>query len=70
MAGIENIPIWANFSEDVDGSIYVELRSSGININKVAVAHGGGGHVQASGCTVKSFEEVEEIIKELNNLID
>ena len=56
MAGIENIPIWANFSEDTDGSIYVELRSSGININKVAVAHGGGGHVQASGCTVKSFE--------------
>lgn len=70
MAGIENIPIWANFSEDTDGSIYVELRSSGININKIAVAHGGGGHVQASGCTVKSFEEVNEIIEELNNLID
>lgn len=69
MAGIENIPIWANFSEDEDGSIYVELRSSGININTVAVAHGGGGHHQASGCTVKTFEEVYQIIDELNNLI-
>lgn len=70
MAGIENIPVWANFSEDIDGSIYVELRSSGINVNKIAVAHGGGGHVQASGCTVKSFDEVYQIINELDDLID
>lgn len=70
MAGIENILIWANFSEDVDGSIYVEMRSSGININTVATSHGGGGHHQASGCTVKSFEEVYQIIDELNNLIE
>ena len=70
MAGIENIPVWANFSEDTDGSIYVELRSSGTNVNKIAVAHGGGGHVQASGCTVKSFDEVYQIINELDDLID
>ena len=70
MAGIENIPIWANFSEDEDGSIYVELRSAGINVNPVATAHGGGGHHQASGCTVKSFEEVYQIIEELNNLVE
>lgn len=70
MAGIENIPIWANFSEDENGAIYVELRSAGININQIAVAHGGGGHLQASGCTVKSFDEVYQIISELDNLIE
>lgn len=70
MAGIENIPIWANFSEDTNGAIYVEIRSSGININPVATLHGGGGHLQASGCTVRSFEEVDKIIQELDDLIE
>lgn len=70
MAGIENIPIWVNFSEDVSGDIYVEIRSAGTIVNSVAIAHGGGGHLQACGCTVHSYEEVYQIIEELNNLID
>ena len=70
MEGIENIPIWANFSEDEDGSIYVELRSSGVAINHIATNHGGGGHLQACGCTVKSFDEVYQIINELNDLLN
>lgn len=69
MAGIENIPVWVNFSEDVSGDIYVEIRSSGLNVNPVATSHGGGGHLQACGCTVHSFEEVYQIIEELNNLV-
>lgn len=69
MAGIENIPIWVNFSEDVSGDIYVEIRSAGIVVNQIATAHGGGGHLQACGCTVHSFDEVYQIIEELNDLV-
>lgn len=69
MAGIENIPIWVNFSEDESGDIYVEIRSSGVAVCEVAMLHGGGGHAQACGCTVNSFDEVYQIIEELNNLL-
>ena len=65
MAGIEEICIWANFSEDESGDIYCEFRSNGKNINVVATKYGGGGHLQASGTTVYSFDTVKEIIKDL-----
>lgn len=68
MAGIEEICIWANFSEDENGDIYCELRSNGKNINVVATKYGGGGHLQASGTTVYSFDTVKEIIADLERV--
>lgn len=68
MAGIEGIPIWANFTEDTDGVVYCELRSSGVNINQVATMFGGGGHLQASGCSLSSLKEVKKVIYELNKV--
>lgn len=68
MAGIEGIPIWANFTEDTDGVVYCELRSSGVNINQVATMFGGGGHLQASGCSISSLKEVKKVIYELNKV--
>lgn len=70
MAGVKGIDIWANFTEDPEnGGIICELRSSKYNINPIAVKHGGGGHPKASGATVSSFDEVDEILKELGELI-
>ncbi len=69
MSGIEEIKIWTNFCEDVNGDIYVEIRSNGLNINQVAVKFGGGGHLQASGCTIKDKSQIIEVINELNNVI-
>ncbi len=68
MAGIEEICIWANFSEDESGDIYCEFRSNGKNINVVATKYGGGGHLQASGTTVYSFDTVKEIIADLERV--
>lgn len=68
MAGIEEICIWANFSEDESGDIYCEFRSNGKNINVVATKYGGGGHLQASGTTVYSFDTVKEIISDLERV--
>lgn len=70
MAGIRNIDIWANFTEDkANNGVIVELRSSKYNINPIAVKYGGGGHAKASGATVSSFEEVDLILKDLDDLI-
>ena len=68
MGGIENIPVWVNFTEDGENGIYVEIRSNQYNINQVATKHNGGGHLQASGCTIYTYEEVEQIINELNDV--
>lgn len=68
MSGIENINIWATFTENEDGEVYVELRSNKANVNQVAVKYGGGGHLQASGATVKSLDVVPDIIKDLERI--
>ena len=63
MAGIEGILVWANFTEDETGEVYCEFRSNGININPVAAYFGGGGHMQASGCTLPDLSYVKEAVK-------
>lgn len=69
MAGIKGIDIWVNFTEDKDGSVVCEIRSSKYNINPIAVKYGGGGHKAASGATLKNFDEADMLLNDLNLLI-
>ncbi len=69
MSGIEGINIWSNFTETETGEVYCEFRSNGANVNKVAVMFGGGGHLQASGCTLSSKDMIKDVIKELNKAL-
>lgn len=68
MAGIKGINIWVNFTEDVDGRVIAEIRSSKYNINNIAVKYGGGGHKAASGATLKNFDEADMMLNDLNEL--
>ncbi len=68
MAGIKEINVWATFTELEDGRIIIELRSSGKNVNQIAVKYGGGGHIQASGATISGYEELELVIEDLIKL--
>lgn len=68
MAGIKGIDIWVNFTEDKDGSVVCEIRSSKYNINPIAVKYGGGGHKAASGATLKNFEEADLLLKDLDEM--
>ncbi len=65
LSNIKGYPIWAVFSEREDGSVRVELRSSGIPVQPVAVKFGGGGHKQAAGCRLDSLNEAEAVVQEL-----
>lgn len=69
MGGIKGIDIWANFTEDVDGKVYCEIRSSKYNINPIAEKYGGGGHKSASGCCVDSLDTAYKLLEDLNNFI-
>lgn len=70
MSGIKGIPMWANFTEEDNGDIVCELRSKAIPIVDVAKKYGGGGHNLACGCTVKSWEETNAILHDLDQLLE
>jgi 3'(2'), 5'-bisphosphate nucleotidase len=56
--------IFCLIAEKEDGTCSVELRSIGnINVQKIAVAFGGGGHFNASGCILKSLGEYKDVIQ-------
>lgn len=67
MAGIKEVRIWANFTEDeVNQEVVCEFRSRGITIVDIAKKYGGGGHNNACGATVKSFDIVDQILIDLD----
>lgn len=64
-ADIEGLLAWVFFVEENEGLIRVRLRSKGPIINKIAQNFGGGGHPLASGAKANDWEQVEQIIAEL-----
>lgn len=67
MSSIKDINIWANFTEEDNGSVLVELRSGKESIVHIARMFGGGGHALACGCSLSSLDEVDRVLKELDN---
>ncbi|AIO18238.1 Bifunctional oligoribonuclease and PAP phosphatase NrnA [Candidatus Izimaplasma bacterium HR1] len=67
MSSIRNINIWANFTEEDDGNVLVELRSGKESIVHIARKYGGGGHALACGCSLSSLDEVEKVLKDLDD---
>jgi phosphoesterase RecJ-like protein len=71
LSGIKEIPIWANFTHDLaSGRILCELRSREIPIVEVAKKYGGGGHLNACGCTLEREDMIQDIVKDLNHLAE
>jgi len=71
MSGAKEVPIWANFTfDDRIGKILCELRSRSISIVEIARKYGGGGHAQACGCTVDTWEDTDKVIKDLDDLME
>ena len=66
---IKELLVWITATEDVKNSVIrVSIRSKGPTINKVAERFGGGGHALASGVKLPSFLEVDDLIKELDEV--
>ena len=69
MANLEGVKIWCNFTEDPSNhKVVCEFRSKNITILPVAIKYGGGGHPFACGVTVDSFDTVEKIINDMNEI--
>ena len=66
---VEGILVWCFFSEDTKSKIIkANIRSRGPVINETATAYGGGGHIYASGARLKTWEEVDNLIKYLDEV--
>lgn len=64
---IDEIIAWAVFSVDVkNDNIRGSIRSRGPIINEVAAKFGGGGHKFASGVRLKTLEDVDNMVKSLD----
>ncbi len=65
---IDEMLAWAIFTVDKNNeNIRGSIRSRGPVINEVATLHGGGGHIYASGVRLKTFDEVDALIQDLDN---
>lgn len=66
---INEVLVWVFFTEDKKNNlIKVNARSRGPIINASLEKFGGGGHIYASGARLTDKEDIDKIIKELDNL--
>ena len=60
---------WAIFAYDKsNNNIRGSIRSRGPIVNEVASNYNGGGHIYAAGVRVTSFDEVDNLIKDLEEV--
>lgn len=67
LGDVRGIRAWTMMVEE-ENLIRVRLRSKGPIINTLAAEYGGGGHPLASGASVYSWEEADELIGKLQQL--
>lgn len=68
LANIEGIRVWVCFFENEDGRIRANIRSNGPIINEVAARFEGGGHPKASGAIVKTWDDCQALLDELEQV--
>lgn len=61
--GVKGIDAIVYLREEAENRYKLSLRSVHLNVNAIAVKYGGGGHRQASGCTISG--SLEEVMKRL-----
>lgn len=70
MSNIKGVPIWFCVTEIIEKNEFrVSIRSKRLDISKVANKYHGGGHINASGATIYSLDEINDLIKDLEALI-
>ena len=71
LEGIRDCLCWIAFieSDQAEDGIRVRLRSRFMTINHLAQRHHGGGHACASGATVYSREEADQLVREADQAV-
>ncbi|MDQ0220071.1 bifunctional oligoribonuclease/PAP phosphatase NrnA [Peribacillus cavernae] len=67
LGSVKGVKAWAFFIEE-EKEIRVRLRSKGPVINGVARKYNGGGHPLAAGASIYSWDRVDEVLKDLEDV--
>ena len=68
-SNIDEFVVWMFVTRDVKNDLYkINIRSRGPIINEVAAKYNGGGHKFSSGARVKTLDEIDDLISELDDL--
>ena len=69
---IEGVDIAFTLKEKEPGLCRVSLRSKGVDVTKIALKFGGGGHVRAAGCTIEKpcAEARIELVKAIMQVLE
>ena len=73
LGNIIGCPIWVLFTRSPENQIRIEFRSNGLDVQKVALKYGGGGHRQAAGARLenqKDFSLAMEVVDDLDLLAE
>ncbi len=73
IGNIKGCPIWVLFTRSPQGTIRVEFRSQGIDVQKIAKKYGGGGHRCASGARLENqndFSLAMQIVDDLDKAVE
>ena len=70
--GIKDMKVAVNFQEVNENRYRLSLRSNYIDVNKICVKYGGGGHKKASGCEIRGTlrEQKKLMLTEIRQQID
>ena len=68
---IDKVLVWATITEDIkNDQVRVSIRSRGPSINQIAEKYNGGGHKQAAGAKVKTFDEAIKLMNDLDKFLE
>lgn len=70
LGSVAGIKAWVFFVEEEDGTIRLRLRSKGPVINGLAKKYGGGGHPLAAGASIHSWDEVEQVMEDIEKICE
>lgn len=69
LGSVDGIKAWVFFVEE-DDQIRLRFRSKGPVINELAKKYGGGGHPLAAGATIYSWDEMEQVLQDVEKLCE
>lgn len=69
LSSFKDCPVWILFAEYEEQIVRARIRSRGIAINELAGRFDGGGHKNACGANLGTWERAEELLKEADQLV-
>lgn len=72
IGNIIGCPVWTLFTRSPEGTIRIEFRSHDLNVQKIAVKYGGGGHEHAAGARLdnqKDFSLAMKVVEDLEAMV-